>query len=327
MTQVQFVVVAPKDDGIRLDRWFGRHYPTLKNGMLQRLLRAKNIRVNRLKASANQRLSAGDEIRVPPLEVSLPAGNKQAVSPADAAFIRSLVIYQDNELIVLNKPAGLAVQGGSKTARHIDGMLEALRFESDERPRLVHRLDKETSGVLVVARTAAAAAKLTKAFATRTAHKVYWAVVVGRPKPAAGRIDAPLSKVPGPGGGEQMSVDFEQGRRAVTLYRTADSLGKKVSWLELSPLTGRTHQLRVHCRVLNTPILGDYKYDSDQENILPDGQAKMHLHARFLSVPHPNKGTLEVEAPLPPHMRETFDFFGFDEGKAGDPHDFFTKEC
>lgn len=327
MTQVRFVVVAQKDDGIRLDRWFGRYYPALKNGALQRLLRAKNIRVNRLKATSNQRLNAGDEIRVPPLDVSEKTSAKQNISPADTAFMRSLVIYKDRDLIVLNKPAGLAVQGGSKTARHIDGMLDALRFDSDEKPRLVHRLDKDTSGVLVVARTAAAAAKLTKAFATRAAHKVYWAVVVGRPKPAAGRIDAPLSKMSAAGGGEQMCVDFEQGRRAVTLYRTADGLGKKASWLELSPLTGRTHQLRVHCRVLKTPILGDYKYDATQESLLPDTTAKMHLHARFLSVPHPLKGTLEVEAPLPPHMRETFDFFGFDESKAGDPHDFFTKEC
>ena len=326
MTQVRFVTVEQKDDDIRLDRWFNRYYPNLKNGMLQRLLRAKNIRVNMTKATTNQRLKGGDVVRIPPLDIDPKPKEQRTVSATDTAFIQSLIIYKDNDVIVLNKPAGIAVQGGSKTTRHIDGMLDALKFDSNERPKLVHRLDKETSGVLVIARCASVAAKLTKAFATHTARKVYWAVVVGRPKLVSGKIDAPLVKAPCHDGGEQVRVDFENGRRAVSLYRIADHLGKKVSWLELSPLTGRTHQLRVHCGVLNTPILGDYKYDPEQAEILPEGHTKMHLHARFISLPHPNGGMLTVNAPLPKHMKETFDFFGFDENDASDPSKFLTKE-
>ena len=324
---VTFVQVEEKDDGIRLDRWFSRHYPDLKNGQLQRLLRGKNIRVNGKKATTSQHLAVGDEIRIPPLTVSEKANLPRDLSKADVEFMKSLVIYKDADVLVLNKPAGIAVQGGSKTERHIDGMLDALRFGLDEKPHLVHRLDKDTSGVLVLGRTANAAAKLAEAFKSREAHKIYWAVVVGKPKLASGKIDAPLIKMSGAGGGEQMRVDFENGQRALTLYRVVDSLGKKASWLEMSPLTGRTHQLRVHAaEVLNTPIIGDGKYGGERSYAVGIAQnKKLHLHARSIRMPHPTKGILEIFADLPKHMLDTFNFLGFNEKEIVGSFDCFTK--
>ena len=328
MMAVQFVKVSAKDDDIRLDRWFARHYPELKNGQLQRLIRAKNIKVNNQKTTTSQRLFAGDEIRIPPLTVSEKSNLPRDLSKADVQFMKSLVLYKDKDVIVLNKPAGIAVQGGSKTERHIDGLLDALRFELDEKPHLVHRLDKDTSGVLVIGRTANAAAKLSAAFKTRDAHKVYWAVVVGKPKLTTGKIDAPLLKKSGAKGGEQMAIDFDNGDKALTLYRVVDSLGRKASWLEMSPLTGRTHQLRVHAaEALNTPIIGDDKYGGERSFAVGIEQnKKLHLHARAIQIPHPVKGVIEVVAPLPKHMLDTFDFFGFDEKSATRPFDFFVKE-
>ncbi|MDY6407352.1 MAG: RluA family pseudouridine synthase [Pseudomonadota bacterium] len=322
---VQLMTVKADDDNIRLDRWFMRHYPDLKNGQLQRLLRGKNIRVNGKKAESSLRLRVGDEIRVPPLTVAPKADLPRDLSKSDVELMKSLVIYKDDDVIVLNKPAGLAVQGGSKTDRHIDGMLDALRFEKQEKPHLVHRLDKDTSGVLVLGRTANAAAKLAESFRSRDAHKIYWAVVVGKPKLSAGKIDAPLSKMSGAKGGEQMCVDFEHGQKAVTLYRIIDSLAKKASWLELSPLTGRTHQLRVHvARVLNTPIIGDSKYGDERSFAVGiANNKKLHLHARGIRLPHPNGGILEVQADLPQHMLDTFAFLGFNVKAVGDSFDCF----
>lgn len=324
---VQFVQVKAQDDNIRLDRWFARHYPELKNGQLQRLLRGKNIRVNGKKAVSAQRLLTGDEIRIPPLTVSEKSNLPRDLSKADIEFMKSLVIYKDEDVIILNKPAGLAVQGGSKTERHIDGMLDALRFEKDEKPHLVHRLDKDTSGILVVGRTANAAAKLAEAFKSREAHKIYWAVVVGKPKLLSGKIDAPLSKLSGAKGGEQMKIDYDGGQRAITLYRTIDSLGQKASWLEMSPLTGRTHQLRVHAaEALNTPIIGDGKYGGERSYAVGiENNKKLHLHARAIRLPHPTKGTLEIVAELPKHMLDTFDFLGFNAKDAAKSFNFFIE--
>ncbi|MBR6412117.1 MAG: RluA family pseudouridine synthase [Alphaproteobacteria bacterium] len=324
---VQFIKVKSEDNDIRVDRWFMRHYPDLKNGQLQRLLRGKNIRVNGKKAETSQHLFAGDEIRVPPLSVSPKSDLPRDLSKADIEFMKSLVIYKDDEVIVLNKPAGLAVQGGSKTEWHIDGMLDALRFEKAEKPHLVHRLDKDTSGVLVLGRTANAAAKLAEAFRSRDAHKVYWAVVVGKPKMSAGKIDAPLSKMSGAKGGEQMRIDFDNGQKAITLYRVVDSLGKKASWLELSPLTGRTHQLRVHAaEALNTPIIGDGKYGGERSFAVGiENNKKLHLHARGIRIPHPKAGNLEIYAELPKHMLDTFSFLGFNVKEVSNSIDYFVK--
>ena len=331
MSKVQIISVTKEDDGIRLDRWFLRHYPALKNGQLQKLVRAKNIKVNGQKTSADFRLTVGDEIRVPPLDLdNRPSEqNKKILSKADIQFMRSLVIYKDDEVIVLNKPAGLAVQGGTKTSRHIDGMLEALCFEKTEKPHLVHRLDKDTSGVLILGRTANAAAHLAASFKSRKAQKVYWAVVVGKPKLLSGKIDAPLAKGDAKKGKELMCVDYDAGQKAQTLYRVIDALARKASWLEMSPLTGRTHQLRVHSTLLNTPIVGDGKYGGERALSLGiESGNKMHLHARGLKIQHPNpkKKTIEVFADLPLHMKETFDFLGFDESQSVNPFDYFKKD-
>ncbi len=331
MSKVQFVIVKNEDDGIRLDRWFSRHYPALKNGQLQKLLRAKNIKVNGQKATTDFRLTVGDEIRIPPLQIDENRDKTapRALSKADITFMQGLVIYKDEDVIVLNKPAGLAVQGGTKTTRHIDGLLDALRFEKNEKPHLVHRLDKDTSGVLILGRSANAAAALAKAFKNRKAQKVYWAVVVGKPKLLSGKIDAPLAKVGNGQGKEQMKIDFDAGQKAQTLYRVVDALARKASWLEMSPLTGRTHQLRVHCMALNTPIAGDVKYGGERAISLGlPHENKMHLHARGLKIAHPNpkKGMITIFADLPPHMKDTFDFLGFDESQPVNPFDYFKKD-
>ena len=323
---VKMITVDEKDDNIRLDRWFARHYPELKNGQLQRLIRGKNIRVNGAKTSADTRLHTGDILRVPPMDVSEKSNLPRRLSKADIEFMQSLVIHKDDDVIVLNKPSGIAVQGGSGQARHIDGMLDALRFEKDEKPRLVHRLDKDTSGILLLGRSANAAAKLAEAFASREAKKVYWALVYGKPKLLSGKIDAPLAKMSGEKGGEQMRVDFENGQKAQTLYHVIDSLAKKVSWLEMMPLSGRTHQLRVHCLTLNTPIVGDGKYmDKTRENMGLQDENKLHLHARAIKIPHPRKGTLEIFAKIPQHIKNSFEFLGFDEKTAENPFDYFMR--
>ena len=323
---VKMITVDEKDDNIRVDRWFARHYPELKNGQLQRLIRGKNIRVNGAKTSADTRLHTGDILRVPPMEVSEKSNLPRRLSKADIEFMQSLVIHKDDDVIVLNKPSGIAVQGGSGQARHIDGMLDALRFEKEEKPRLVHRLDKDTSGILLLGRSANAAAKLAEAFASREAKKVYWALVYGKPKLLSGKIDAPLAKMSGEKGGEQMRVDFENGQKAQTLYHVIDSLAKKVSWLEMMPLSGRTHQLRVHCLTLNTPIVGDGKYmDKTRENMGLQDEHKLHLHARAIKIPHPRKGTLEIFAKIPQHIKNSFEFLGFDEKTAENPFDYFMR--
>ena len=320
------ITVDEKDDNIRVDRWFARHYPELKNGQLQRLIRGKNIRVNGAKTSADTRLHTGDILRVPPMDVSEKSNLPRRLSKADIEFMQSLVIHKDDDVIVLNKPSGIAVQGGSGQARHIDGMLDALRFEKEEKPRLVHRLDKDTSGILLLGRSANAAAKLAEAFASREAKKVYWALVYGKPKLLSGKIDAPLAKMSGEKGGEQMCVDFENGQKAQTLYHVIDSLAKKVSWLEMMPLSGRTHQLRVHCLTLNTPIVGDGKYmDKTRENMGLQDENKLHLHARAIKIPHPRKGTLEIFAKIPQHIKNSFEFLGFDEKTAENPFDYFMR--
>ncbi len=321
MTGVQTLTVAPEDAEIRLDRWFRRHFPELGHTRLEKLLRTGQIRLDGRRADAGDRIAAGQRIRVPPLPPSAPSAQpaQAPLRPGDEEFVQRLVLHRDPDVMVIDKPAGLAVQGGTGTARHLDGLLDALRFESRERPRLVHRLDKDTSGVLVLARSAAAAAKLAAAFRNKTVRKVYWAVVVGVPKPRQGKIDQKLAKLPGHRG-ERVVADDEEGERALTYYRTVAHAGDRFAWLALEPVTGRTHQLRVHCAALGTPILGDGKYGHNESRPagLPELR-KLHLHARAVALPHPHGGTLTVTAPLPAHMRETWKFLGFDDSEAADP--------
>jgi 23S rRNA pseudouridine955/2504/2580 synthase len=311
MSSARTESVAEADGVLRLDRWFRRHYPSLSHAGLEKLLRTGQIRVDGRRVRASERLAPGQSVRIPPsVEAAAPPPPRR-VGPEEERLAQGLVLYRDEALLVLNKPPGLAVQGGSGERRHVDGLLDALRFGAQERPRLVHRLDKETSGVLVVARTAAAAAHLARAFRDKRAKKIYWALVAGVPKAEEGRIDLPLVKAFG-SLGERVRFDAQEGKRALTLYRVLDSAGKSASFLLLMPLTGRTHQLRVHCAALGTAILGDRKYGGAAAEIAgfaaPEG---LHLHARALALPHPAGGTLRIAAPLPAHMRTSLDFFGF----------------
>lgn len=319
---VQSRHVGAEEADIRLDRWFRRHFPALTQGALQKMLRTGQIRVDGRRAEANTRLAPGQEIRVPPLpDAPAPKADQRPVDARDARALEAMVIHRDEHVLVLDKPHGLPVQGGPGIAKHLDGMLDALRFGAAERPKLVHRLDKDTSGVLLLARSAAAAAKLAAAFRGRDVRKTYWAVVVGEPTPKAGTINLPLVKQGGPRG--ERTTGAEPGdrdaARAVTEFRTLDAARRKVAWLELNPITGRTHQLRVHCaEALGCPIVGDGKYGGAAAHL--DGlPGLLHLHARALRLPHPAGGVLEVAAPLPPHMKETFAFFGFEAPRTPKP--------
>jgi 23S rRNA pseudouridine955/2504/2580 synthase len=320
MSGVQTISVSPDDGELRLDRWFRRHFPALGHGRLEKLLRTGQIRVDGRRARAGDRLAPGQRVRVPPLgEAPAPRAEPSEPRPRDLEMVRRAVLHIDDEVIVIDKPAGLAVQGGTNTERHLDGLLEGLRYGAAERPRLVHRLDRDTSGVLVLARSAAVAATLAAAFRGKAARKIYWAAVVGLPKPRQGRIDQPLAKLSGRAG-ERVAPDEDEGKRAVTYYRTVSHAGDRIAWLALQPVTGRTHQLRAHLTALGTPILGDGKYGGGAAH--PAGvpePRKLHLHARALALPHPRGGVLTVTAPLPPHMRETWAFFGFAETEEPDP--------
>ena len=315
----QRTVTADEAD-IRLDRWFRRHFPAITQGAIQKLCRTGNIRVDGKRAEAATRLAPGQAIRVPPMpDAPPPKPQPNLADPALVSELEDMVLYRDDQLIVLNKPHGLAVQGGPGITKHLDGMLDGLRGDSLHRPRLVHRLDRDTSGVLVLARTPGVAAKLAAAFRGRDVKKTYWAIVSGRPHPMEGRIDLPLVKYAGARGERSVPADRndEDAQRAVTDYVTLDTAGQRLSWLEMSPVTGRTHQLRVHSVALGTPIVGDLKYHEPDQNgarsAVVDGISnKLHLHARALDIPHPAGGRLIVEANLAPHMRDTFKTVGFE---------------
>ena len=322
MAGVANLEIAPEDGDQRLDRWFKRHYPALGHGRLEKLLRTGQIRVNGKRARAGTRLAPGDQVRVPPLPDRNKGQERRRLAPpldeADAEMVRAAVIYRDDDLIALNKPPGLPVQAGSRVARHLDGMLDALRFDAAEAPRLVHRLDRDTSGVFLLARHAAAARELTALFRSRELRKLYWALVAGVPKPAQGRIDAPLAKRQ-MGDGERVVATAEGGQRAITDYALIEAAGRRLSWLALMPRTGRTHQLRVHtASVFGHPVVGDGKYGG--EAAFPAGfEPRLHLHARALELPRlRSRAPLVLTAPLPPHMAAAWRFLGFDPTPAGD---------
>jgi 23S rRNA pseudouridine955/2504/2580 synthase len=315
--------VQPAEAGIRLDRWFRQHFPGLGHGRLEKLLRTGQIRVDGRRAKAGQRLEAGQALRIPPLgdkAAETVRAARHAPSEADQRLVRSLVLYRDDAVIAINKPAGLAVQGGAKMSRHLDGMLDGLRFGSDHRPRLVHRLDRDTSGVLLLARSAAAARALTAGFRGKEAAKLYWAATIGVPDREEGMIDLALAKRAGAGrsGGEAMTPDPQEGRKAVTAYRVIDHVGSRAAVLALWPKTGRTHQLRVHCAAIGHPILGDGKYGGAAAFLGGVGIAEqLHLHARRIVLPHPDgHGHIDVTAPLSDHMAETWKTLGFSTDSA-----------
>ena len=323
---VRQFTVSEDDDGIRLDRWFKRNLPLIGFATVSRWARTGQIRVDGKRAKPEDRLAEGQVLRVPPggEEPPLagerkPKPQRRVLSPEQIAEARAMVIRETPSAIVLNKPPGLATQGGSKTTKHVDGLLDA--FVTDDktpRPRLVHRLDKDTSGVLLIARTPGAAASFSKRFAGRSARKVYWALVVGNPALAEGVIDAPLAKQPGTGG-EKMHIDEEGGAAAKTRYRVVDHAGERAAWVELEPLTGRTHQLRVHMAAIGHPIVGDGKYGGPDSFLTGAVSRKMHLHARRLIISEPSTkeasgGKLDVTADLPQHFAMSMEVLGFDQG-------------
>lgn len=315
MTGVTQHTVQADEEEIRLDRWFKQHFPALAHGRLAKLLRTGQIRVDGARAKTGTRLTSGQTVRVPPLrpeEMGRSAPKARPVSATDRDAIRAMVIHRDDAVIVLNKPAGLAVQGGEGVQRHVDGMLDGLA-EGGDRPRLVHRLDRDTSGLLILGRTAPAARALSAAFRSKSARKRYDAIVVGVPELAQGRIDAALVKSSHGKGHIAKDPSDEDAKHAITHYTVVDQVGHRAAWLALWPLTGRTHQLRIHCQAMGSPILGDGKYGG-QAAFLPGAEVaqQMHLHARRLTLPHPDGGALDVSAPLSPHMVATFSYFGFD---------------
>lgn len=317
--QVQSRAVTDDEDGMRLDRWFQRHFPELSHGALQKLLRTGQVRIDGKRAEGKDRVEPGQAIRLPPGVSNSPPPKPRAASPGpiisdrDAVEIQRMVIHRDDHVIVLNKPPGLAVQGGSGTEKHIDGMLDGLRFGFEQRPKLVHRLDKDTSGLLLIARTGQAAKRLAESFRDRETEKLYWAIVVGGPPKKEGAINLPLAKRPGAFDRELMQVDEENGQKALTHFRVLDSAGRRAAMLALWPRTGRTHQLRVHCAAIGCPILGDRKYGGEEALLSAVADSRrLHLHARRLLLPHPSgKGELKAEAELPPHFRRTVEAFGF----------------
>jgi len=313
---IRHFTVAPDDDGIRLDRWFKRHLPDASFNLVSRWARTGQLRVDGKRASPGDRVLAGQEIRVPPAEVAnakpaRPQRKRVELSPDMVEFAQSLVIHKDASALVINKPPGLATQGGTKTENHVDGLLDALCFELEGRPKLVHRLDKDTSGALLLARTARAAGHFSKAFSSRTARKVYWALVVGVPDIHDGMIDLPLAKQPGTGG-EKMHVDEKEGQPSRSRYRVVERAGNRCCWVELQPYTGRTHQLRVHMAAIGHPIVGDGKYGGKDAFLTGTISRKMHLHARRIRIDHPDGGFVDVRADLPPHMADSFADLGFD---------------
>ena len=318
---VRILEVAGDEAGARLDRWFKRHFPNVAHGKLEKLLRTGQVRVDGRRAKSALRLEAGQKIRVPPVnDAPLAARPAAPARIPDRALdeLRAAVLHKDDDVLVINKAPGLAVQGGTKTDLHVDAMLDALRFDSPHRPRLVHRLDKDTSGVLLLARNPAAAAALAAAFRSKTAQKLYWAIVVGVPRPTIGRIDLPLEKVAGPRG-EHVVADDGEGKRAATLFRIVDHIGRRAAWVALSPLTGRTHQLRVHMAAIGTPIVGDGKYGGAEAFLGGDiVSRRLHLHARAIRLPHPKGGELAIMAPAPVHFAATLDTLGFEADGAAD---------
>jgi 23S rRNA pseudouridine955/2504/2580 synthase len=320
---VRTFTVGEDDDGIRLDRWFKRNLPDISFNTVSRWARTGQLRVDGKRATPGDRLETGQSLRIPPAEAAPAEGPgarpKRIVEPLtedEAAYVQDMVLAKGRDWIMLDKPPGLATQGGTKTVQHLDRLLDGLADDHGQRPKLVHRLDKDTSGVLLVARSARAAAHFTKAFAGRTARKVYWAIIAGVPSLEEGLIDAPLAKQPGTGG-EKMHVDEESGLPARTRYRLVDRAGNRAAWVELQPLTGRTHQLRAHMAAIGHPIVGDAKYGGADAFLTGGISRKLHLHARRLKIDGLDGKPIDYQAELPSHFAETLTMLGFDP-MAGD---------
>ncbi|WP_407175219.1 RluA family pseudouridine synthase [Bradyrhizobium sp. STM 3562] len=319
-TKVQTVVVTADEDNMRVDRFLEARFPGLSFSHIQRIVRKGELRVNGKRADSKDRLQAGQSVRIPPLRLDAPklAGAWSEAEQKTLAALKEMTLFEDDDVLVLNKPAGLAVQGGSGTTRHVDQMLEVMRDAKGQKPRLVHRLDKETAGCLLVAKTRFAATALTGAFRHRSARKIYWALVAGVPKPKQGRISTYLAKEEG----EEETImriaahGDEGASHAVTYYAVVETAGNKLAWVSLKPVTGRTHQLRAHMAHIGHPIVGDPKYFNRENWEFPGGlQNRLHLLARRIVIPHPRGGVIDATAPLPPHMQQSWNLLGLETSR------------
>jgi 23S rRNA pseudouridine955/2504/2580 synthase len=320
---VETIEVTAKEAGLRLDRWFRLRFPDIGHGYLQKLLRTGQVRVDSKRADGNLRLATGQQIRVPKVartKSAKPNAKAHAASKADRDLIEAMILHEDDDVLVLNKPFGIAVQGGTGTRRHIDGILAGMADRFGDRPRLVHRLDRDTTGVLLVAKHRDAAAKLGRIFQTRSVAKTYWALVNGVPKPPQGKVEAALVKA-STGDGDRVRKagpgEQEAAMHATTHYSVIDRVAHKAAWVSLKPVTGRQHQLRAHMALIGHPIVGDNKYAGDKTLFAEALEPKLHLHARRLVIPHPRAGLsrIDVTAPLPGHMRRTWELLGLDAAR------------
>ncbi len=325
--------IKEDDNDIRLDRWFKRYFPEVGHGLLRKLLRDKNIKVDGKKVTADTRLVAGQEIKFPdfkPTDETTSANPKKEykdkeLTEKDIKYAQSMVIYKDANVLVINKPQGLAVQSGTNVTYHLDMLLPALKFDAPDKPKLVHRLDKETSGVLVLARNSQTASYLASMFKTRDAKKIYWTLVKGEPKVKRGKISLPLLKKEGRNGFERVVVDMEEGLPATTFYRLVENAAREYSWVELCPKSGRTHQLRVHMAELGHPMVGDDKYWPKEIERNKSLDQKLHLHAKALIFKSIDGKNICVEAPLPQHFINSFDTLGFEYKNMGNSFKHFDE--
>jgi len=323
--------IEQDDDGVRIDRWFKRHYPHVTHVLLEKLLRKGEVRLDGKRAKAADRVTMGQAMRLPPQVVhAKPPEKPQAaevkphpLATKDMGSLADRILYMDKQVIVIDKPPGLATQGGSGLTKHVDGMLESLQYEKPTRPKLVHRLDRDTSGVLLIARTAQAASGLSQSLALRDTSKVYWALVRGVPKQKHGVVKAALVKEGGHGPrgrDERMAVsDEDDAKFALTEYAVMGTAGQEFAWVAARPITGRTHQIRVHMASLGTPIVGDFKYGGTGARAKGEIADKLHLHARSIDIGRPDGGRLQATAPLPPHMLKSWKLLGFDPDDRRDP--------
>lgn len=333
--RVETMTVTADEDSMRLDRWMRHHFPGVTHSYVQKLIRSGQIRVDSKRVQANARVHDGAEVRVPKVvrdtPKSKPGGEvKPQVSKSDRDLIESMILFEDDDVLVLNKPFGLAVQGGTSTYHHIDGILSGMVDRFGDRPRLVHRLDRDTTGVLLVAKSRQAASRLGRVFQTRSAAKTYWALVTGVPKPPQGKVEVPLVKATGPEGDRMRKArpgEQEQAMHATTHYSVIERVGRKAAWVSLKPVTGRQHQLRAHMQILGHPMIGDNKYGDGHELSDENLDAKLHLHARRLVIPHPRQDAkIDVTAPLPNHMLKSFDLLGLDPDRFGTEPEDETEE-
>ena len=334
MSKVQTVVVASDEDGMRVDRFLAARFPGLNFVRVQSMIRKGELRVDGGRIKANGRLRAGQSVRVPPLRIEAdgPPRRDHGGDAKTRDFLKSITLYEDADMLVLNKPMGLAVQGGSGTTRHVDGMLDEITAKDGQRARLVHRLDKDTAGCLLIAKNRLSAAELTKTFRTRSAQKVYWALVAGVPRVHQGRVSTYLAKDEEAEAKHEAKMKVaehgdEGAQHALTYYAVLEKAARICAWVSLKPVTGRTHQLRAHMAHIGNPIIGDAKYfDRDEWELPPGMQNKLHLLARRIRVPHPRTGKLvDVSAPLPPHMKQSWNMLGFDADRF-DPIDDAPEE-